>query len=94
MDHDGCLDVLDVHKHCDQGDDEDGAGGQVDVDHMVSNLSPEGHDKESPPFNLCSGNFRQRKLWQFRMSREEEGFRDQLNLIPVNEQKDTRVPLL
>ena len=84
MDDDGRLDVLDVHVHHDQGDDEYGAGGQVDRDHMVSNLPLEGHDKESPPRNLCSGNFCHRKLWQFRMSREKEGLRDQLNLIPVN----------
>ena len=84
MDNDGRLDVLDVHVHHDQGDDEDGAGGQVDRDHMVSNLPLEGHDKESPPVNLCSGNFCDRKLRQFRMSREEEGLRDQLNLVPVN----------
>ena len=87
MDHDGCLDVLDVHKHRDQGDEEDGAGGQVNGDHMVGNLSPEGHDKECPPLNLCSGNFCDRKLRQLRMSREKEGFRDQLNLLPVNKQQ-------
>ena len=84
MDDDGRLDVLDVHVHRDQGDDEDGAGGQVDGDHMVSNLPLEGHDKECSPLDLCSGNLCDGKLWQFRMSREEEGFRDQLNLIPVN----------
>lgn len=84
MDDDGRLDVLDVHVHRDQGDDEDGAGGQVEGDHMVSNLPLEGHDKECSPLNLCSGNLCDGKLWQFRMSREKEGLRDQLNLIPVN----------
>ena len=87
MDDDGRLDVLDVHVHRDQGDDEDGAGGQVEGDHMVSNLPLEGHDKDRPSPNLCSGNFRDGKLRQFRMSREKEEFRVQFNLLPVNKQK-------
>ena len=84
MDDDGRLDVLDVHIHRDQGDDEDGAGGQVNGDDMVGNLSLEGHDKECPPLNFCGGNFCDRKLRQFRMSRVKEGLGDQLNLVPVN----------
>ena len=87
MDDDGRLDVLDVHVHRDQGDDEDGAGGEVDGDHMVRNLPLECHDKECPPLNLCSGNFRDRKLRQFWMSREKEGYRNQLNIVPVDEQQ-------
>ena len=84
MDDDGRLDVLDVHIHRDQGDDEDGAGGQVDGDDMVGNLPLEGDDKECLPLNLCSGNFGNRKLRQFWMSREEEGHWNQLNVVPVD----------
>ena len=50
---------------------------------MVSNLPFEGHDKECPPLNLGGGNFGDGKLGQLRMSRVEEGFREQFNLIPV-----------
>ena len=94
MDHDGRLDVLDVHKHRDQGDDEDGAWGQVNGDHIVSNLSSEGHDKESPPVNFSSGDICDRKLRQFRMSRVNEELRNQFNLLPVNWQKFNRRVLL
>ena len=82
MDDDGRLDVLDVHIHCDQGDDKDGAWWQINGDYMVSNLSLEGHNKECPPLNFCGSNFCDRKLRQFRMSRVKEGLRDQLNLVP------------
>ena len=50
---------------------------------MVSNLPFECHDKECPPLNLGGGNFGDGKLGQFWMSRVEEGFREQFNLIPV-----------
>ena len=38
VDDDGRLNVLDVHLHRDHGDDKNGAGGQIDGDHMISNL--------------------------------------------------------
>ena len=94
MDDDGRLDVLDVHVHRDEGDDEDGAGGEVDGDHMVRNLPLECHDKECPPLNLCSGNLCDGKLRQFRMSRVNEELRNQFNLLPVNWQKFNRRVLL
>ena len=46
MDHDGGLDMLDVHEHGDQRYEEDGGGGQVDWDDVVGDLSLQGHDKD------------------------------------------------
>ena len=55
MDHDGGLDVLDVDVHGDEGDDEDGAGGQVDRDDVVGQLPLEGHHKDGGLLVVGSG---------------------------------------
>ena len=55
VNHDGGLDVLDVDVHCDEGDDEDGTGGQVDGDDVVGQLPLEGHHKDGGPLVIGSG---------------------------------------
>ena len=57
MDHDGGLDMLDVHEHGDQRYEEDGSGGQVDRDDVVGDLSLQGHDKDGSFVDVLRGNF-------------------------------------
>ena len=47
--------MLDVDVHRDQGDDEDGAGGQVDRDDVVGELPLEGHHEDSGPLLVGGG---------------------------------------
>ena len=58
VDDDGRLDVLDVHVHRHQRDEHDGAGGEVDGDDMVGNLSLDRHDEHGFFINSPRVNFR------------------------------------
>ena len=55
MNHDGSFDVLDMHIHGHKGDEEDGGGGQVDGDDVVSDLPFQSHHEDGRFVNIFGG---------------------------------------